>query len=98
MCPSTPRYIASESQAVDFGRQLAALATQTGIYQDETTLETEEVVFLGDGAAWIWNLADEHFPGATEIVDYMHAKSHLYDVAKQAFGEENTEERQRRSI
>ena len=91
MRPSTPRYIASESQAVDFGRQLAALAIQTGIYQDETTLETEEVVVLGDGAPWIWNLADEHFPGATEIVDYMHAKSHLYDVAKQAFGEENTE-------
>ena len=40
------------------------------------------------GAAWIWNLADEHFPDATEIVDYMHAKTHLYDVAKQAFGEE----------
>ena len=40
---------------------------------------------------WISNLADQHFPGATEIVDYMHAKSHLYDVAKQAFGEENTE-------
>ena len=49
MRPSTPRYIASESQAVDFGRQLAALATQTGIYQDETTLETQEVVVLGDG-------------------------------------------------
>ena len=91
MRPSTPRYIASQSQAVDFGRQLAALATHTGIYQDQTTLETQEVVVLGDGAPWIWNLADEHFPGATEIVDYMHAKSHLYDVAKQAFGEENTE-------
>ena len=51
----------------------------------------EEVVVIGDGAAWIWNLADEHFPGATEIVDYMHAKTHLYDVAKQAFGEENRE-------
>ncbi len=25
--------------------------------------------------------------GAVEIVDYMHAKSHLYEVAKQAFGE-----------
>ena len=91
MRPSTPRYIASQSQAVDFGRQLAALATHTGIYQDETPLETQEVVVLGDGAPWIWNLADEHFPGATEIVDYMHAKSHLYDVAKQAFGEENTQ-------
>ena len=87
--PSSLRYVASQSQALDFGRQLAALATQTGIYQDEKTLQTEEVVVIGDGAAWIWNLADEHFPGATEIVDFMHAKTHLYDVAKQAFGEDD---------
>ena len=89
MRPSTPRYVASESQASDFGKQLAALATQTGIYQDEKTMDSEEVVVIGDGAAWIWNLADEHFPGATEIVDFMHAKTHLYDVAKQAFGEDD---------
>ena len=88
MRPSSPRYIASQSQAADFGQQLAALATQTGIYQNEETMDTEEVVVIGDGAAWIWNLADEHFPGATEIVDYMHAKTHLYDVAKAVFGEE----------
>ena len=87
--PSSPRYVASESQAMDFRQQLAALATQTGIYQDETTMDTEEVVVIGDGAAWIWSLADEHFPGATEILDYMHAKTHLYDVAKQAFGEDD---------
>ena len=89
MRPSSPRYVAAESQAMDFGGQLAALATQTGIYQDEKTMDTEEVVFIGDGAAWIWNLADEHFPSATEIVDYMHAKTHLYNVAKQAFGEDD---------
>ena len=88
MRPSSPRYVASESQAMDFGQQVAALATQTGIYQDENTIDTEEVVVIGDGAAWIWNLADEHFPSATEIVDYMHAKTHLYDVAKHAFGED----------
>lgn len=87
--PSSLRYVASQSCAADFGQHLSALATQTGIYQDEETLETEEVVVSGDGAAWIWNLADEHFPGATEIVDYMHAKTHLYEVAKHAFGEEN---------
>ena len=88
MRPSSPRYVASRSQAPDFGQQLAALATQTGIYQNEETMDTEEVVVIGDGAPWIWNLADEHFPGATEIVDYMHAKTHLYDVAKAVFGEE----------
>ena len=89
MRPSSPRYVAAESQAMDFGGQLAALATQTGIYQDEKTMDAQEVVFIGDGAAWIWNLADEHFPGATEIVDYMHAKTHLYNVAKHAFGEDD---------
>ena len=89
--PSSLRYVASRDSVADFRRQLAALATQTGIYQDENTMDTQEVVVIGDGAAWIWNLADEHFPGATEIVDYMHAKTHLYDVAKQAFGEEDQE-------
>ncbi len=38
-------------------------------------------VVLGDGAAWIWNLADEHIPGALQIVDLFHAKEHLHAVA-----------------
>ena len=41
---------------------------------------------LGDGALWIWNLADEHFPGAIEIVDLYHAKEYLSDVAKAIYG------------
>ena len=44
-----------------------ALAAQMGIYQDENRLETEEVVVIGDGAPWIWNLADEYFPNATAL-------------------------------
>ena len=39
-------------------------------------------VVLGDGAPWIWNFADEHFPDATQIVDIFHAKGHLFEVAK----------------
>ena len=31
-------------------------------------------VVLGDGALWIWNLAEEYFPGARQIVDIFHAK------------------------
>lgn len=87
--PPSLRYIASRSSVADFQHQLTALATQTGMYQDEKTITDEEVVVIGDGAPWIWNLADEHFPGTTEIVDFMHAKTHLYDVAKQAFGEDD---------
>lgn len=43
-------------------------------------------VVLGDGAPWIWNLAEEHFPGAVQIVDLYHAKGHLWDVAKAIYG------------
>jgi len=43
-------------------------------------------VVLGDGARWIWNLADEQFPGAIQIVDLYHAKGHLWDVAKAIYG------------
>jgi hypothetical protein len=43
-------------------------------------------VVLGDGAPWIWNLADEQFPGAIQIVDLFHAKQHLSDVAKAIYG------------
>lgn len=43
-------------------------------------------VVLGDGAAWIWKLANEVFPGAIQIVDLFHAKGHLWDVAKSVYG------------
>ena len=79
------RYVATREPAATFGHQWFQLATESGIYQEAS--DTQEVVVIGDGAAWIWNLAAEYFPGATQIVDYMHAKSHLYDVAKQVYGE-----------
>ena len=46
----------------------------------------ERRVILGDGAPWIWNFADEHFPDATQIVDIFHAKGHLFEVAKAIYG------------
>ena len=43
-------------------------------------------VILGDGAAWIWRLADEHFPEAIQVVDIFHAKGHSFDAAKAVYG------------
>ena len=41
---------------------------------------------LGDGAAWIWRLAAEHFAGAVQIVDLYHAREHVWKVARAVFG------------
>ena len=50
-----------------------------------------EAVVIGDGAAWIWNIADEQFYGATQIVDLYHAREHYWNVAKACFGQNNKE-------
>ena len=42
-----------------------------------------QLVVLGDGARWIWNLAEQRFPAATQIVDLFHAREHLHALAEQ---------------
>jgi len=44
--------------------------------------QAERTVVIGDGAPWIWNIAQELFPKAIQIVDRFHVKQHLSDVAK----------------
>jgi hypothetical protein len=48
----------------------------------------KEVTILGDGATWIWNIADEHFPGARKIVDLFHAREHYGNVARACLAEQ----------
>ena len=41
-----------------------------------------QLTILGDGAAWIWNIASAKFPETTQIVDIYHARQHLHDLAR----------------
>jgi hypothetical protein len=36
---------------------------------------------LGDGAVWIWGMADRLWPRATQIVDFYHAVQHVNELA-----------------
>jgi hypothetical protein len=69
-------YLVTFDPAADFGRLMAAEARRRGAGR------IRQLVFLGDGAAWIWNLATRHFPEATQIVDLYHAREHLHDLAR----------------
>jgi hypothetical protein len=44
--------------------------------------QIRQPIVLGDGAHWIWTIADNQFPAATQIVDYYHAREHLADLTK----------------
>lgn len=45
----------------------------------------EELVFVCDGATWIWKLIERHFPHAVQIVDWYHASEYLPPIAEAAF-------------
>ena len=57
--------------------------------------DADRRVILGDGAPWIWALADECFPDAIQIVDIFHAKSHLWGRRQ---GHLHTRVRTRRAV
>jgi hypothetical protein len=71
-----------------FGRRIYREAWDRGWDRAKTK------VILGDGAPWIWNIADEHFPGAIQIVDLYHARQHLWELAGSLFP---ADEKQRRA-
>ncbi len=74
-------YIADIVSAQDFGSRLGAEALRRGIAQAKI------VVFLGDGAAWVWELARVNFPTAICILDYYHACEHLSLLSQALYGE-----------
>jgi hypothetical protein len=73
-------YVGAIETAEDFGRRIYREAVRRGLYQ------ARRVVVLGDGAVWIWKIAEEHFPEAIQIVDLYHARQHLAELAQLVYG------------
>jgi hypothetical protein len=73
--PDSTTYVGAIEAAEKFG-----LRTYTEAWGRGWEWATIKVA-LADGAVWIWNLVDLHFPGAIQIVDLYHARQHLWNVA-----------------
>lgn len=91
-----PSYVAARQSAEEFGPRLLAEAARRGALEitgwqgpiaGKGLALLREVVVLGDGAHWIWNMADDHFGARTEIVDFYHASEHVWVAAKALYGE-----------
>jgi hypothetical protein len=76
--PNSSSYVATMTTAAEFGPVLYAEALRRGCDR------AQQLVVLGDGAPWIWNLADEHLPRSIQIVDYYHTLEHLHQLARLA--------------
>jgi hypothetical protein len=72
-------YVGAIETAEEFGCRIYAEAVRRGVTR------AAKVIVLGDGAPWIWGIAEEHFPGAIQTVDLYHAREHLVSLAKIAY-------------
>lgn len=74
-------YVAGLEPAARFGQRLALEAHHRGLEN------AARVAVLGDGAAWIWQLAAEHYPQATQIVDWFHASERIWELGRALYGD-----------
>jgi len=69
-------YVATFEPAATFGNLVRAEGIRRGADH------VRQLTILGDGAAWIWNIATAKFPEATQVVDLFHAREHVHDLAR----------------
>jgi hypothetical protein len=77
--PESTTYTGAIETAEEFGKRIYAEASNRGWSR------AEKKVIMGDGAEWIWNLAEPYFPGAVQIVDLFHARQHLWELARKLY-------------
>jgi len=80
-CDSTS-YVATMRAAAEFGSLLRQEAFRRGMGL------AGEIIFIGDGAAWIWEMVRVNFSGAIQILDYFHAHEYLTAIIVLLFGKD----------
>jgi len=73
-------YVGAIETAEAFGNRMDAEALRRGLER------AQRVCVIGDAAAWIWNIAEERFYRAIQIIDLYHAREHYWSVARAVFG------------
>jgi hypothetical protein len=72
-------FVGAIESVEDFGWRIYGEAERRGLSK------AQRVVVLADGAQWVKNLAQMHFPEATFIIDLYHARQHVSEVCKTLF-------------
>ena len=77
--PASTTYVGSFETAEDFGLRIRREALRRG------SGRAAKIVFLGDGAAWIWELARVNFPTAICILDFYHVLERLHELCQELY-------------
>jgi hypothetical protein len=71
-----------QGDPVEFGRRLHWEALRGGLGRARARL------VVGDGAPWIWNVAQDRWQGSAELLDFYHASEHLWCLGRALNGDD----------
>jgi hypothetical protein len=71
-----------QDQATELGRRLNWEAAREGLGR------ARHILFLGDGAPWVWNLKQDRWQEAVELLDFYHSSQHLWNLGRAVQGEQ----------
>lgn len=83
----TRQYIATLKPRQAFQERVYQLYTQV---VGQTPHET---VVLGDGAKWIWQMAQDYFPNCVQILDFFHVCEYVWSVARAAWPQQESQQK-----
>jgi hypothetical protein len=83
--PDSTSYVGTFAGSSALGVLLRQEATRRGWER------AQQVVFLGDGATWVWEVARLNFPGAIQILDFYHATEYVGELASLLFGSDEAQ-------
>ena len=101
--PSVRSVVAEIEEAQLFGSRCKAEAERLGVVNtsaqgaersgmaDKAAPKVGQLSVLGDGAEWIWNLADAQFAGAAQLLDVYHGVEKLAEAGREQFGQGTAE-------
>lgn len=71
-------------EPLELGRRLNWEARREGLGR------ARNILFLGDGAAWVWNLQQDRWASAVGLLDFYHASQHVWEVGRALAGEKSS--------
>lgn len=81
-----------DHQSTSYVGTLESVETFAPLLRDEAHRrgigKSSKIVFIGDGAAWIWELARTHFPLAILILDFYHMMEYLHELSQLLYGKD----------
>jgi hypothetical protein len=75
-----------QGEGSELGRRLHWEALRRGLGR------AKWILVVGDGAPWIWNVAQDRWAGAQEVLDFYHASGHLWELGRALYGEDHARE------